>query len=236
MDQTNRITSTVLAEKLSLFNIREGVIYQVFVPSFLNGEEAEYFLRQMTDKIKYIASLGVNTIELFPIEQYNCGIDSTSNCWHDVCIQIPGVVHQHFGTISQLREFVVAAHSSGLRVLLDVNWSFFDSSSLLYDVDCNDSWGSFFHSEGSAQIGIRRQLDFDTLKQSGNYLKKIIHQWRDEAGIDGIVWLESSCLFYVGQSCHDGYGSFDNDAYSLFQSLIESSDFLHVGEVCRSDK
>ena len=226
--QINRISSSYPANKLPLYDFEEAIVYQVFLPAFLPRDDTDYYLRRLTYEINYFASLGVNTVELFPIEQYSCDSD-VPNCWKDVSIDFPGVVHQQFGTITQLHEFVVTAHTRNIRVLLDISWALFDSKSLLYDIDCNGSWGSFFHPEASSLIGQRRRLDFNLMKQSGNFLKKIVSQWRNEAGVDGLVWLEASCLLYGGKFCREGYGSTDFDAISIIEEIRDSSDYLHVG-------
>ena len=226
--QINRISSSYSAEKLPLYNFQEAIVYQVFLPAFLGKEDTDYYLRQLTYQINNFADLGINTLELFPIEQYSCDSE-IPNCWSEVSIDFPGVVHQQFGTITQLREFVVTAHTKNIRVLLDISWALFDAKSLLYDIDCNGSWGSFFHPEASSLLGERRRLDFNLLKQSGHYVEKIVSQWRDEAGVDGVVWLDAGCLLYGGKYCKQGYGSTDFDAISVIQKIRDASDYLHVG-------
>lgn len=62
--------------------LRESVLYQVFLPGFVDRDEPNFYLYQLELRIPYLEELGVTTIHLFPIEQYRCGETSgTSNCW-----------------------------------------------------------------------------------------------------------------------------------------------------------
>lgn len=101
---------------------REAIIYQIFVDRFTGVEnrwlapaEMNAFtggtLRGITDKLAYIADLGVTAIWLTPI--------FVTPTYHGYDTSDYYQVDPHFGTNDDLRTLVDAAHGRGLRVILD---------------------------------------------------------------------------------------------------------------------
>lgn len=127
-----------------------------------------------------------------------------------------------------MHDLVSAAHASNIAVFLEVNWSLFDSNSIVYNNDCSDSIGEYLHSYASDQIGNRHRFDYNPLKQGGKYIQLILNRWHDEAAIDGIVWNDVGCVLYSGQACQQGLGAIDVDGVSFFQNLMINSSMIHV--------
>lgn len=146
----------------------------------------------------------------------------------NLSIQFPGIIHSQFGTITHLHDLVSAAHAANIAVFLEVNWSLFDSNSILYDVDCSGGVGAFLHSYASDRIGKRYRFDYNTLKQGLEYVRLILNRWYDEAAIDGIVWNDVGCILYGGQLCQEGLGAIDSDGVNFLQTLFVNSSMIHV--------
>ena len=215
---------------LPLADISSMVIYQVFIPAFINMMDSEYYFFQMVSKISYFTSLGINTVQFFLVEQYSCSLlGPEADCWQDVSIEYPGIINSFFGSTSLFRDLVLRFHQSGIRVLLEVNWSLFSADSILFDNDCDGSWGSFFRPGAAAQVGSRRKLDFSTLKLARGYAERVLTRWRREVGVDGIVWDDAGCLLYAGQRCLEGLGTVDLDGLFFLRELRRGADYLHVG-------
>jgi glycosidase len=70
----------------------------------------------LKDKLGYLKRLGVTAIWLSPIFKQAAG----SNDYHGYGIQNFLDVDPHFGTREELKDFVGAAHSVGMRVILDI--------------------------------------------------------------------------------------------------------------------
>ena len=228
-NERNQLIASVEGDKLPLLDLRSMVVYQVFIPGFIDIMDSEYYFFQLVNRIPYFTSLGINTIELFPVEQYTCHtLSSDCNCWDKLSIEYPGIVNFYFGSSSLFRDFVSRLHPNGIRVLLEVSWALFDATSVLYDNDCADDWGSFFKEGVSSRVDGRAKLDLNSLKQTGNYVKKVLARWRNEVGVDGIVWNDAGCLLYTGQGCLEGMGVMDLDAIALLRELQTSSDYVHV--------
>jgi maltose alpha-D-glucosyltransferase/alpha-amylase len=93
---------------------KDAVIYQLHIKSFFdsNGDGIGDFAG-LIEKLDYIAELGINTIWLlpfYPSPRRDDGYDISDYC----------NVHPDYGTRSDARRFVAAAHARGLRVITEL--------------------------------------------------------------------------------------------------------------------
>lgn len=100
---------------------KDAVVYHILVDRFagydpLHDWQKQVFLggnlQGVSDKISYLADLGINTIWLSPINQTNAyhGYHITDFCSLDA----------RFGTESDLRSLIRSAHQQNIRIILDL--------------------------------------------------------------------------------------------------------------------
>jgi len=96
------------------FWYKSGVIYQVHVRAFFDSNaDGTGDFRGLTQKLDYIKDLGATTIWLlpfYPSPQKDDGYDIADYC----------NVHPMFGTLTDFRMFLRAAHRRGLRVITEL--------------------------------------------------------------------------------------------------------------------
>ena len=62
--------------------LTNGIIYQIFLPSFMDPFSTEKAFAQLSSKLSYFQSLGITALQFFPLEQYACpSYHDISNCW-----------------------------------------------------------------------------------------------------------------------------------------------------------
>jgi len=93
---------------------KDAVIYQVHVKSFFDADnDGAGDFPGITEKLDYIASLGVNTVWLlpfYPSPRRDDGYDIAD--YRDI--------HPQYGTFDDFRRFIDAAHERGLRVVTEL--------------------------------------------------------------------------------------------------------------------
>ncbi|UWX63059.1 alpha-amylase family glycosyl hydrolase [Deinococcus rubellus] len=109
------------------------VIYQVMPDRFFNGNKANDGvtdptnlrawhggdLAGLTSKLNYLQKLGVSAVWLTPIYQQQPGRSFDTDGYHGYWPADFRKVDSHFGTQTEWEGFVKAAHTGGLKVILD---------------------------------------------------------------------------------------------------------------------
>ncbi|HEX7390815.1 MAG TPA: alpha-amylase family glycosyl hydrolase, partial [Acidiphilium sp.] len=93
---------------------KDAVIYQVHVKSFFDKDnDGVGDFPGLTEKLDYIAELGVTVVWLlpfYPSPRRDDGYDISSY----------RAVHEEYGTLADLRRFIDAAHRRGIRVITEL--------------------------------------------------------------------------------------------------------------------
>ncbi|MCK5370812.1 MAG: hypothetical protein KAQ62_19750, partial [Cyclobacteriaceae bacterium] len=88
------------------------IIYELLVRDFFDENNRSY--NNLIDTITYFKSLGVNAIELMPIQEFN---GNSSWGYNPTFMFAPD---KAYGTKNKLKEFIDVAHENGIAVILDV--------------------------------------------------------------------------------------------------------------------
>src|SRR4026207_1745070 len=90
-----------------------GVKYEVFVLAFADSNgDGKGDIRGLTSKLDHLENLGVNGVWLMPI--------MNSPSYHKYDVIDYKSIHPDYGTIDDFKEFVKAAHSKNIRVIVDL--------------------------------------------------------------------------------------------------------------------
>ena len=157
---------------------RDVSIYQVNIRSF----SAEGNLKGVQVRLDSIKALGVNVIYLMPI--YPVGVIKTVNSPY--CVKDYTAVNTEFGTLSDLRNLIDAAHSRNMAVILDwvPNHTSFDNA-----WTSNKSWylqdaqGNILSPPGTGWNDVA-QLNFNNTKMRLAMIKAMKY-WVYTANVDG---------------------------------------------------
>ncbi|MBC8052835.1 MAG: alpha-glucosidase C-terminal domain-containing protein [Sphingobacteriaceae bacterium] len=157
---------------------RDVSIYQVNIRSF----SAEGNLKGVQVRLDSIKALGVNVVYLMPI--YPVGVIKTVNSPY--CVKDYTAVNTEFGTLSDLRNLIDAAHSRKMTVILDwvPNHTSFDNA-----WTSNKSWylqdaqGNILSPPGTGWNDVA-QLNFSNSKMRLAMIKAMKY-WVYAANVDG---------------------------------------------------
>ena len=159
-------------------NVDELVIYELLVRDFF--EESSY--ETLTDTLSYLENLGVNTIELMPVSEFDGNLSWGYNpVFH-------GALDKAYGSKTAFKRFVDEAHKRGIAVLLDVVYNqAHDDSPLVRMFGTNRS--SSFES-GNPLLGPGHAYNvFFHLNHDHPYLQywldRMNRYWLEEYNIDG---------------------------------------------------
>ncbi|MFG2049920.1 malto-oligosyltrehalose trehalohydrolase [Micromonospora sp. NPDC048935] len=131
-----------------------SILYELHIGTFT----PEGTFDAAIDRLDHLVSLGVDLIELLPVNafngEHNWGYDGV--CWY--------APHQPYGGPDGLKRFVDAAHAKGLGVILDVVYNHFGPSGAYapqfgpYLTEHSNAWGRSVNLDGPHSDEVRRYI------------------------------------------------------------------------------
>jgi 1,4-alpha-glucan branching enzyme len=196
----------------------QQVIYEIHVGTFNRPDEATSgTFGSASEKLDYLASLGVNIIELMPI-----GSMLMDRGW-GYAIDYIYAVESLYGGRHGFLEFVKAAHQRGIGVILDVVYNHFGPDTSL-DLWQFDGWnqdgkgGIYFYNDWRAETpwGSTRP-DFGR-PEVQQYILDNVKMWLHDCRVDGLR--VDSTIYIRNAKGHNDDPSTDlPDAWYLLQKL-----------------
>ncbi|MCU6671578.1 malto-oligosyltrehalose trehalohydrolase [Enterobacteriaceae bacterium H4N4] len=147
----------------------ESVIYELHIGTFT----PEGTFRAATDKLSYLAELGITVIELMPVSQAG---GKRGWGYDGVLLYAP---HSAYGTPDELKAFVDTAHGLGLSVILDIVLNHFGPEGNYLPLLAPD----FFHPERMTPWGNGIAYDLDPVRE---YITDAPLFWLREYHLDGL--------------------------------------------------
>ena len=164
----------------------ELVIYELFVGGFSGGEsnsKERGTFKDIIDKLDYFCELGINAIELMPVQEYPGDNSWGYNPRHYFAVE------SSYGTSEDLKQLIDECHSRGIRVLIDFIFNHSDTEAPLTKIhfeywysseptDPDYNWGPEFDYE--------KYDDNLEIKPAWQFVGDIVRFWIEEYHIDGI--------------------------------------------------
>lgn len=156
------------------------LIYEVLIRDFVKGHS----FKEMKDSLAYFKRLGVNAIQLMPVNEFENNESWGYNTTYFMAVD------KYYGPAAELKAFVEAAHAEGLAVILDVVLNHMMGQSPLvrmyWDAGANAPSAASPYANVSARHPY--SVGFDMNYESAytmEYYKAGLKYWLREFGVDG---------------------------------------------------
>lgn len=198
----------------------EQVIYEIHVGTFNRPDPAVTgTFRDICDKLDYLADLGVNMIELMPINTMM--MDRGWGYAIDYIFAVESLYGGKYGFL----QFVRAAHKRGIGVILDVVFNHFgpDNSLDLWQFDGwneNGTGGIYFYNDWRAETpwgNTRPDFGRPEVKQ---YILDSVRMWMHDCRLDGLR-LDSTIYIRNAKGYNDDPSTDLPDGWLLLQKITE---------------
>ena len=148
-----------------------SVIYELHVGTFT----PEGTLDSAVDKLDHLRSIGVDFVELLPVNAFNgdhgWGYDGVA--WF--------AVHEQYGGPAAYQRFVDACHAAGLGVIQDVVYNHLGPSGNYLPM-----FGPYLSSEGANPWGDHVNLDGEGSQEVRRYILDNVRMWLEDYHVDGL--------------------------------------------------
>lgn len=163
----------------------EIVIYEMHVGTLNRKDDGTPgSLEEVIAKLDYLRNLGVNAIQLMPPVEFAGDLSWGYNPAHIFAIE------SAYGTPDGFKEFVKAAHSQGIGVIIDVVYNHFGPSDL--DLWRFDGWGEgeyggiYFYNDDRAETPWAATRPDYGREEVRRYILDNVRMWLDEYRVDGL--------------------------------------------------
>jgi 1,4-alpha-glucan branching enzyme len=167
---------------------RELVLYELHVGSFARAPGAAHgTFADVTARLDGLADLGVNALQLMPVNEFGSGARWGYNPQH---FHAP---NRAYGSPDDLRRLVDAAHARGIAVLLDLVYNHYDgwreAPLRCFDGDCDDGGAGvyFFRDPAYRSTPWGPRPDF-ARTEVRDYLLDGLAVWLQDYRVDGFRW------------------------------------------------
>ncbi len=163
----------------------ELVIYELFIGDFAGDANQHGEYKDVIDKLDYLCELGINAIELMPVNA-----TPEDFCW--------GYTPAHhfatkpsYGSTSQLKQLIDECHARGIRVILDQLYNHSSEDLPLLKID-RDYWyyHDRHHPEDPYYWGPEFNYEYCDEKRNTcpakDYMGDVVRFWVGEYHLDGI--------------------------------------------------
>lgn len=159
---------------------KDLVIYELLVRDFL---ESNYY-STLIDTIGYLKRLGVNAVELMPVNEFEANLSWGYNP------SFYFAVDKYYGSKNQLKEFIDRCHEEGIAVIIDMvlNHSFGQSPmvQLYFDEQKKNPTAEnpWFNSTARHPYNVGYDFNHES-PDTKFFVKNVIKFWMEEFHVDG---------------------------------------------------
>jgi glycosidase len=191
---------------------RNLMIYELLLRDFLDRHD----WTGMTDTLNYLKKLGINTIELMPVNEFE-----GNNSW-GYNPDYYFAPDKYYGPKNDLKRFVDMAHSKGIAVVMDIalNHSFGLSPmvQLYWDAAnnrpaANNPW---FNAVPKHAFNVGYDMNHGTAA-TNYFFSRVVEHWLTEYKMDGFRF-DLSKGFTQNQTCDGSGGNCDVNAWSNYDA------------------
>jgi glycosidase len=190
------------------------VVYELLVRDFVGT----HFYQTLTDTLNYIANLGVNAVELMPVNEFE-GNDSwgyNSNFMF--------ALDKYYGQPNDYKAFIDACHAKGIAVIQDIVLEDQFGSSPMVQMYWNSSLSEpaanspWFDQTNMHPDAVGYQLNHSTAATQ-YFFKNVVNYWLTQYHIDGFRFDEAKGYTQVNSgSSESAWAAYDGTRVSLWEN------------------
>ncbi len=156
------------------------VIYELLLRDFIDRHDYETLL----DTLDYLSNLGVNAIELMPVNEFEGNISWGYNPSFHMALD------KYYGTINQFKTFIDECHNRGIAVILDVVYNHAFSQSPLAQLYWDQAAfkptpdNPWLNPDARHPFNVGYDFNHET-EATRTFVDRVMEYWIEEFRVDG---------------------------------------------------
>lgn len=191
---------------------RNLVIYELLVRDFV----AAHSYQVLTDTLDYLSRLGVNAVELMPVNEFE-GNDSWGYNTNFLF-----ALDKYYGTPVAYKAFIDACHARGIAVIQDIVLEDQFGSSPMVRMYATPSGAPaadnpWFDTENRHPDAVGYQLNHES-QATRDYAERVMQYWMTEYHIDGFRFDQAKGFTQTRSSTEDQWAAYDASRVATWET------------------
>ena len=207
---------------------RNLVVYELLLRDFTS--QANW--KTLTDTLSYLRRLGVNVIELMPINEFEGNLSWGYNP------SFYFAPDKYYGTEHALRAFIDSCHASGMAVVLDIalNHSFGQSPmvQLYFDATANkpSATSPWFNPDAKHPFNVGYDFNHES-QATKDFVDRVVEHWLTSYRIDGFRWDLSKGFTQRNTPSDVGaWSAYDASRIAIWKRIYDKMQQVSPGSYC----
>jgi hypothetical protein len=207
---------------------RNLVIYELLLRDFLGTPN----WKTLTDTLSYLKRLGVNVIQLMPVNEFE-----GNNSWgyNPAFYFAPD---KYYGTENDFRRFIDSCHASGMAVVLDIALNHSFGSSPMVQLYWDAAAGKpatdnpWFNQDAKHPFNVGYDFNHES-QATKDFTDRVIEHWLTNYRIDGFRWDLSKGFTQVNNPTNVGaWGAYDASRVVIWKRIHDKMQATAAGSYC----
>ena len=222
-------------------------VYELLIRDFT----PEGSIDAVTAKLDYLEGLGINAIQLMPIQEF----DGNDSWGYNPCFYF--AADKAYGTEQAYKRFIDECHKRGIAVILDVVFNHatgqFPYAKMWWDAsgNCTAASNPFFNVTAKHNFNVYHDFNH-TYQPTREYFKEVLKFWLEEYNVDGFrfdltkgfvqnpsnydAWDYSAERIGILKEYANAIRAVEQDAYIIFEHFCSPAEedelYNSVGALC----
>jgi glycosidase len=207
---------------------RNLLIYELLLRDFT----AKPNWKTLTDTLTYLKRLGVNVIQLMPINEFEGNLSWGYNP------SFYFAPDKYYGTESELRRFIDAAHQNSMAVVLDIALNHSFGQSPMVQLYFNGVTGKpatdnpWFNPDAKHPFNVGYDFNHES-QATKDFVDRVIEHWLVQYKIDGFRWDLSKGFTQVNNPANAGaWSAYDASRVAIWKRIYDQMQAASAGTYC----
>lgn len=207
---------------------RNLTVYELLVRDFVAAQN----WKTLTDTLTYLKRMGVNTVELMPVNEFE-----GNNSWgYNPSFYF--APDKAYGTENALRIFIDSCHKMGMAVVLDMTLNHSFGQSPMVQMYFNSATGKpapnspWFNQDATHPYNVGYDFNHES-QATKDFVDRVVEHWLVKYKIDGFRWDLSKGFTQVNNPNNVGaWGNYDASRIAIWKRIYDKMQATLPGSYC----
>ena len=204
------------------------IIYELLIRDFVKKQN----FNELRDSLDYFKRLGINTIELMPVAEFE-----GNNSW-GYNSNFIFALDKYYGTEMAFKEFIDSAHAKGIAIVLDIVMNHVFNSSPLAQMYWDGATGApatsnpWLNQAATHPYNVGNDFNHESAATK-SLVSRVVKHWLTNYRIDGFRWDLSKGFTQKNNPTNVGaWGNYDASRIAIWKNIYDTMQKVSTNSYC----